>query len=92
MAERREAKPNIIIFLLMTAFIYYAISLSYSERSNNHIVTCLFNMILILAVLLFILNKAKIKKEGIKLKQIYLEEYFDKKNKYKQLFLILYFK
>ena len=79
MAERREAKPNIIIFLLMTAFIYYAISLSYSEGSNNHIVTCLFNMILILAVLLFILNKAKIKKEGIKLKQTYLGEYFNKK-------------
>ena len=79
MAESREPKPNIIIFLLMAVFIYYAISLSSSEGSNNHIVTCLFNKILILAVLLFILNKEKIKKEGIKLKQTYLEEYFDKK-------------
>ena len=79
MAERRDAKPNIIIFLLMTAFIYYAISLSYSEGSNNHIVTCLFYMILILGVLLFILNKEKIKKEGVKLKQTYLEEYCNKK-------------
>ena len=92
MAESREAKPNIIIFLLMVVFIYYAISLSSSEGINNHIVKCLFNKILILAVLLFILNKEKIKKEGIKLKQTYLEEYFDKKNKHKQLFIILYFK
>jgi len=36
---------------------------------NNNIVNCLFNMILVLAILLFILNKTKIKKEGIKLNQ-----------------------
>lgn len=62
----------------MAVFTYYAISLTLSEESNNHIVNCLFNMILILAILLFIFNKTKIKKEGIKLKQTYLEQYFEK--------------
>ena len=79
MAEYRENKSNMIISILMSIFIYYAITLSFMEGSDNNIVNCLFNMILVLAILLFIINKTKIKKEGIKLKQTYLEQYFEKK-------------
>ena len=79
MAEYRENKPNMIIFLLIIIFVYYTITLSFIEGSDNNIVNCLFNMILVLAILLFILNKTKIKKEGIKLNQTCLEQYFEKK-------------
>ena len=67
MAKYNENKPKLIIFLLIAIFVYYAITLSLLDGSNNKIVNCLFNMILILAILLFIFNKKKIKKEGIKI-------------------------
>ena len=50
-------------FLLMEILVYYAIILPFMEGSDNIIVNCLFNMIIVLAILLFLLNKTKIKKK-----------------------------
>ena len=53
----------------MAILAYNAITISFIETSDSNMVNCLFNMIFVLVILLFLLNETKIKKEGVKLKQ-----------------------
>ena len=66
-------------FLLIILFIYYAINFLRTEGNTRPIPATLFNLIIILALLVLLLNKKNILSKRNKiLKQTSLDYYFNK--------------
>ena len=74
----REIRMNFIISLLIGLFIYNGYRFIITQGSENPLVSTLFNMIIFMAILIFIYHENEIIK-GQKNGQTYLEKYFGKK-------------
>ena len=73
----REIRMNFIITLLIGLFIFNGYEFIVTQGSENPLVSTLFNMIIFMAILIFIFNKNEI------IRKTYLERYFVKKRKIK---------
>ena len=78
----REIRMNFIITLLIGLFIFNGYKFIATQGSENPLVSTLFNMIIFMAILIFIYHKNEIIR-GQKNGQTYLEKYFFKKRKIK---------
>ena len=78
----REIRMNFIITLLIGLFIFNGYKFIATQGSENPLVSTLFNMIIFMAILIFIYHKNEIIR-GQKNGQTYLEKYFSKKRKIK---------
>ena len=74
MGELNKESLNLFMLLLIMVFFYNIFKLLNTKGNEHLIMATLFNIIIILALLLFILNKNKIKKEEIKFRQTYLDK------------------
>ena len=76
----REIRMNFIITLLIGLFIFNGYNFIATPGSENPLVSTLFNMLIFMAILIFIYHKNEIIKKQ-KNGQTYLEKYFSKKKR-----------
>ena len=76
MLKSREKKDKTrIIILIGILFLYNDFKLIGEEENKSHILSTLFNMIIIISIMQLLLHKEELNKKGF-LKKKFLEEYF----------------